>query len=206
MSTATAVKERPILFSGPMVTAIRAGRKTQTRRVMKPQPEHWRCQAPGMEDIGGLSWKGRCYEADSSEDIETACPYGEPGDRLWVRETWATGSEASGNGYSYRADREQWKDRRLGGPDWRPSIHMPRRACRILLEVAEIRVERLHDITLVDAKAEGVECPEGQREENYWGGHLIAFRELWEGINGEGSWERNDWLWVVGFRVLEGLA
>jgi len=132
--------ERPILFSGPMIRAILAGRKTQTRRVAK------------------LTGAGRVKEAGSHRnwhladpDAVKACPYGTPGDRLWVRETFCdTGCQRA----VYRADTavENWKYR-----IWRPSIYMPRWASRITLEITDVRLERLQDISEADAAAEGVE-------------------------------------------------
>ena len=144
-------KERPIIFSGPMIRAILEGRKTQTRRIVKPN----------------------C--------LSKLSPYGRTGDRLWVRETW--GHNPEGPGYVYRSDGDF--DMKFHGDRWRPSIHMPRWASRITLEVTGVRVERLQDINEEDALAEGVEH---------------AFRSLWESINGPGSWDANPWVWVVEFR------
>ncbi|NBD11804.1 hypothetical protein GTY96_22835 [Corallococcus sp. c25j21] len=159
------MRERPILFSGPMVRAILAGRKTVTRRLIKPQPtdvEFWlhgkpsnsRDGLPTMRDATGKGWAA-CGPF--------TCPYGKPGDRLWVKETYALDRIHDPTRPSavlptllrdrwYRADGEQWVPLR---GRWRPSIHMPRWASRLTLEVASVRVERLHDITEEDAQAEG---------------------------------------------------
>jgi len=145
------MKEHPIIFSGPMVRAILAGQKTQTRRVIKPQPSqifydrlHTRCPvAYKVEGIKGKEWLKHPYQ---------------PGDRLWVRETWnqiSLGNKKFGYDiqYWYKADDtdENFDNK------WRPSIHMPRKACRLILEITAVRVERLQDISEEDARAEGVE-------------------------------------------------
>lgn len=145
------MKERPILFSGEMVRAILEGRKTQTRRVLKPQPK---------VDGKYLLWSpNKNFHFDGRLDqiswgIEDACPYGKFGDRLWVRETWVSGTMNGGDiWYRYRATDE--KDV-LEGTKWKPSIFMKRHASRILLEVVSVRVERLQDISEEDAEAEGI--------------------------------------------------
>lgn len=201
---------KPILFSGPMVKAILAGSKTQTRRAMKPQP---------------LFFTGRKYVVPDSapkkfhdcDDIRECCPYGFPGDRLWVRETWGhTGQGvwtiqdarmASGNGKAvYRAD----GDAGVGG--WFPSIHMPREFSRILLRVTDVRVQRLHDISETDAIAEGISRnPHGNGDQwmDYPAGNSAAgwldprdsFRTLWDIINGADSWRANPFVWAVSFTV-----
>ena len=216
MGAATAAKERPILFSGPMIQAIRAGRKTQTRRTVKPQPPEGHGVTSCHYSGTGWAWE----RADGACTCKPArCPY-EPGMRLWVRETFSlvpcsagcekypegfdpTRSSASQphaphEGVRYRATWDRSHSAR-----WRPSIHMPRWASRILLEVAEVRVERLQDISEADAYAEGI--PEWKSADQTFS-PIVRFRRLWESINGPGSWGRNDWLWVIGFRVLEGLA
>lgn len=185
------MKERPILFSGPMVRALLAGTKTQTRRVVKPQPAgEW--AVPG----------------------KTACPYGQPDDRLWVRETWmdlqGTGVQlASKSRYAYGADTiaGSWDDecRIAYGLKWKPSIHMPRAACRITLEITGVRVERLQDISADDARAEG--CPDkpvpGAEQASVDAFARQWYGDLWEQINGPGSWDANPWVWVVEFRVMK---
>lgn len=202
------MRERPILFSGPMVRAILAGTKTQTRRALKvqppastvtidlwhhpdPRPHFWACDGGSL-----LDW---AYP----------CPYGQPGDRLWVRETWNRFEPWSG--FHYAADYEAFGIGPDDDPDhipdhevrWRPSIHMPRAACRIVLEITRVRVERLQDISADDAWAEGVQDWMGV--ETPWKGVLAptevhAFASLWESVNGAGSWAANPWVWVVEFR------
>jgi hypothetical protein len=199
MSTATATRERPILFSGPMVRAILAGRKTQTRRIVRPRQVH---------------------EGINIYYVPKTCPYGRAGDLLWVRETWApvsTFDPSPETGALYRADPMYDGIDQFDWP-WKPSIHMPRWASRITLEVTGVRVERLNDISEEDAIAEGcqetycspeltAECEPGtpQRElaELLEGGWITAkgnFSFLWNEINGPGSWAANPWVWVVEFR------
>jgi hypothetical protein len=216
------VTERPILFSGAMVRAILDGRKTQTRRVVKlvgSDVIEERVVGSG-EATSEVSWPFDTTWADGDDGSPWyACPYGEPGDRLWVRETWAhDGSKAPP---LYRAS---WQCKRdypgvpcEHGPDrWRPSIHMPRWASRITLEVTGVRVERLQAISEADAIAEGVERAdvvinghnEGTRYRDYTGPNdpsewfnsaRASFRSLWECINGPDSWEVNPWVWCVEF-------
>ena len=207
------MKERPILFSAPMVRAILAVTKTQTRRVVKRQP-------PAGLDAGLLHVEGEPHPRLTHGRLITSdsCPYGQPGDRLWVRETWAAPHncdhlkprEIDGD---WRIHYAATEDR--GGLLWRPSIHMPRAASRITLEVTGVRVERLQDISTADAWAEGIPGapPPGvyvERVDEFvrWSDGVmrdnpkVAYRELWESINGPGSWDENPWIWVIGFNVL----
>lgn len=225
---------KPIIFSGPMVRAIIEGRKTQTRRIVK-QPEYFGC-------VTGDCTHDRQVECD--QFIVDQSPYGKPGDRLWVRETWG-GDDLCG--YAYRADHPDWPrfqgdGEQPSGP-WRSPIHMPRPASRLTLEITDVRVQRVQDISEEDAKAEGVAWTP---HSNWWQGYhsdfvresqtwlhtqhrsehppewMIephpcvnqeydplekkardSFREIFGSLNGEGSWERNDWVWVVGFRRIE---
>jgi len=177
------MKERPILFSTPMVQALLAGRKTQTRRICKGQRE---------------------LSREQDFQIDT-CPYGQPGDRLWVRESWYQrgrwkkiippegvfegDTEWDGD---FAADypthgeiKEGWRKR--------PSIHMPRWASRITLEITAVRVERLQSISTDDAIAEGI-------DHKSMNDPRIEYRWLWESINGPGSWDKNPWVWVVEFK------
>jgi hypothetical protein len=176
------MKERPILFSGPMVRAILDGKKTQTRRLVSPQPDgFW--DAPNSHADTGLNAVVRDVDG-RAKDVWINCPFGRVGDWLWVRETWAKPGEV-GDHTEYRAD----------NPDplaakWRPSIHMPRRASRLSLEITEVRVERLTQIMDADGKAEG-----------YAG--AAAFLA--------GEWARplradNPWVWVIGFRRVDPTA
>ena len=234
-----AESERPILFSGPMVRALLEGRKTQTRRVVKPQP------APNQPHDGGTTWHfdarrgvhvpcGSVGHLSVKEKGGLACPYGQPGDRLWVRETWAPHADelqhysattpASASIY-YQADGGLWGDDDMragrgwfvpGDPHvnrWHPSIHMPRWASRLTLEVTGVRVERLQDISESDARAEGVarnpaqegtwlDYPAGTSAAG-WKDPQRSFQSLWETINGPDSWAANPWVWVVEFRRVE---
>lgn len=192
-------RERPILFSAPMVRAILDDTKTQTRRVVKPRKDRYiGCElAPG--ELAG--------EVNNGEFAN--CPYGRPGDRLWVRETWAYDDEDGE--ILYRADdidaTRNWDQQKhesgLSKYKWRPSIFMPRVASRITLEITEVRVERLNSISEADAIAEGlIRAPYG-----WWSGRegsssptpQGAYALLWQDINGPESWSANPWVWVIEF-------
>ena len=164
------MKERPILFSAPMVRPILEGRKTQTRRIVKPQPT----------------------EAQSYTELLKNNPYGQPGNRLWVKETFAVdiGAEPETPPYAYRADRE-----RPG--NWKPSIFMPRWASRITLEIVSVRVERLTKISVKDCLAEGIQLAGRDT-----GDVRAAYKRLWNSINGAGSWDANPYVWVITFNRL----
>lgn len=191
-----ASRERPILFSGPMVRALLDGTKTQTRRVWKmPRGCSWYeghgGEAAGMvQDDEGPAWW---------HVSEQRCPYGQPGDRLWVREAWRTEPaldpcpprEIAMVGAPVQYEAGPHADV-LGGK-LRPSMFMPRSLARITLVVTDVRVERLQDISEADAIAEGVEA---ERPDTAVG----AYEWLWEAINGPGSWDANPWVWVVEFR------
>lgn len=204
--------ERPILFSAPMVRAILAGTKGQTRRVVKPQPDQ-RCTRAflGLDGVWRFSYPtARCPVSESTWDVR--CPYGAPGERLWVRETWAKNADQlsetrMNTSLMYRADGERRAVDNGTEKPWRPSIHMSRWASRITLEVTDVRVERLQDISEADAKAEGV-APADEPNELRWQHYVpyaIAYRKLWDSINGPGSWEANPFVWCVSFkRVTQG--
>jgi hypothetical protein len=189
----TETKERPILFSGPMVGAIREGRKTQTRRIVKDlifDPDH---DLPCMiAEDGPLAFPERFY------DGTIKCPHGQPGDCLWVREAWAPLVVGNERDFIYRADTHAGLEKRDGDQKWKPSIHMPRIACRLMLEITGIRVERLNEISRGDAMGEG--CPfqniQDANDPRAW------FKALWSQINGPESWTANPWVWVVEFKVL----
>lgn len=169
-----------------MIRVILDGSKTQTRRVMRPQPED-RGIAGWHYPLDKKPYRGAPVGVLAAVD-SARCPYGQPGDRLWVRETWAE----DGWGYTYRATNETWPHH------WAPSIFMPRKAARILLTIRDIRVERVRDITEEDARAEGV-APDGRAGVDP---HKYAFKRLWEVINGKRpgcSWAHNPWCWVIGF-------
>jgi hypothetical protein len=155
--------------------------------------------------------------------VKNHCPYGQPGDRLWVRETF---TDLRGTGIEHRPDPEgplqryayaadcppgSYADeaRKDYGIKWKPSIHMPRAACRILLETTDVRVERLQAISRADIRTEGLQCPAELASDdvspNYRDWYPAAWRELWESINGPDSWNANPWVWVVEFkRVMPG--
>jgi len=184
------VADRPILFSAPMVRALLAGTKTQTRRAVKM--DRWRL-ADGGEEFAPPT---------------AACPYGQPGDRLWVREAWARTKVAQdATGAIVVVYRESDSRTDYGGP-WKPSIHMPRAASRITLDITRVRVERLQAISEADAIAEGIVqtydgwgLPAG--EHYHAADPRQSYFSLWEAINGPGSVEANPWLWVVEFKRLE---
>ncbi len=199
-------KERPILFSAPMVRALLAGTKTQTRRVVKPQPEF-----DGPERLHHAEvalWREAM--------LTLRCPYGQPGDRLWVRETWqaVNGDDRARHIVTHPRPNRGWIEYaatpRLDEPayKWRPSIHMPRWASRITLEVTSVRVERLQDISEADALAEGVNVhPDhhGKPRTSIYS-PVQAYADLWDQINGAGSWAANPWVWAVSFKVVKGGA
>lgn len=244
------MKQRPILFSAPMVRALLAGTKTQTRRVLKRQPEPPRAiyGSPGAdttitpnlyrcENGMGVAWrfemskitssKGRHLEVSviDHEPVRIVCPYGNPGDRLWVRENgWQRPADRAERGwpYAYDADapfgigaaNEAYRE---AGWKRRPSIHMPRWASRILLEVTDVRVERLKEISEADAMAEGIErspsmgkpgalqwcdyrMPHNAAE--WFNSPIHSYETLWDQINGTGAWAANPWVWAVSFRSL----
>jgi hypothetical protein len=214
------MKEKPILFSGEMVRAILDGRKTQTRRVIaKPKdinwfPNSWKSAYQDGDgnwifwtddSPGHAAFTKKAYPKECNKGIK--CPFGQAGDRLWVRETFgdASGFYAENDcilsGVVYRADDTNgaWTD----DPDfkWRPSIHMPRAASRINLEITDVRVQRLQDISEQDAIAEGLEsfCPglDYPRHEL-----RTAFQNLWDSNNKKHPWASNPWVWVLEFKLL----
>lgn len=188
------MKERPIIFSAPMVRAIIEGRKTQTRRVVKNSGKYGVSVLKGAKGPCGVLWDD--------------CPYGAPGDRLWVRETWAPNdvlplSDRPAGDFIYRADLNHLGQSKYSGR-WRSSIHMPRHASRITLEIIGVRVERLQEISDDDCIAEGLEpcnCAEGCNI------CALSWQEeyclLWKSIYGPGSWDANPWVWVIQFRRIE---
>lgn len=201
-------KARPILFSGPMVRAILDGRKKVTRRPVKSALVDRLDPPRGQADVEAGYPFVECE--DGYVSAVKICPYGQPGDRLWVRETFNRTNPGGAEGvYYYRADGRFpaaiGGDRFSGREAWKPSIHMPRSASRILLEVTAVRVERLQDISEEQAEAEGV-----HRDMRMWfatdeGGPAFtwpqnAFEHLWRKINGTESWDANPWVWVVEFK------
>ncbi|HCI5635225.1 TPA: morphogenetic protein [Klebsiella pneumoniae] len=219
------MKERGMIFNGEMVRAILDGRKTQTRRPVKfpVLDKNLGCELAGNELAGELS---------AGNYLNSA--FGKPSDRIWVRETFQgplfdyeqmdayledSSRFETPEFCQYAADgghRPEYQDAddnlRHG---WRPSIHMPRWASRILLEITDVRVERLNTISEKDAAAEGVP-PAGSLLPDYPGTFLtpkgdfatakVAFQRLWESIYGEESWKANGWVWVISFKRVEGGA
>lgn len=216
------MKERPILFSGPMVRALQNRTKSQTRRVVKPSLTdsgnflHACNVALAHKHIG--EWRqqdGRWFGLAGYTTLAYAdCPYGQIGDRLWVREAWSTHANLD-----HMAPRDiqarsvhYWADGDIQTGKRRPGMFMPRWASRILLEVTAVRVERLQDISEADAIAEGISvhnadgtCDCGRT--TYNGGGILtrysaveAYRDLWESINGAGSWNASPWVWVISFK------
>ncbi|WJN61309.1 hypothetical protein [Pseudomonas sp. SO81] len=224
------MKERPILFSGAMVRAILEGRKTVTRRAVKGHqiPKEnptetdptLRWTAVGQKHHRwGFVVPGATEEACASAlGTMGVCPYGKPGDRLWVRETWARVGNVDPGYLTYRSTYPKCLPPGLEnvpadihdiGERWRPSIHMPRAACRIVLEITAVRVERLRDISGDQALAEGIYSnpamngmytADGDLHTSKHDGPVEAFAKLWESINGAGSWAANPWVWVVEFK------
>jgi len=206
------MKERPIIFSGEMMRAILDGKKTQTRRVIKPQPDYailkegteleaHKCPQLASVHSGRKEWglyrvpfHGRdvpCFSFD--------CPYGKPGDRLWCKETFVRQYTGFDYGIIYKADGIKISE----DMKWSPSIYMPRWASRIILEITGIRVERIQDITEEDAKAEGCEIGHGLTDDSPFFARE-AFQKLWDSINAKRGygWYENPWVWVIEFKVI----
>lgn len=196
------MKERGLIFNGEMVRAILDGRKTQTRRTVKPQPDE-----DGLAKVTNGPW------VDSSER-NYRCPFGAAGDRIWVRETFYPVDDTQYGGekwVDYRAT-PKFEESHPAGWDsapndaealkWRPSIHMPRWASRILLEITDVRVERLKSISDRDALREGCSAADMKS------GDCVAdvFARLWASIYGSDSWNANPWVWVIEFKRVEGGA
>lgn len=220
---------RPILFSAPMVKALLAGTKTQTRRVIKPQPVR---QLPNEKPLASpsgepwtikrdLGWRWQrsknwsCFVADNAdapfaEYLAEHCPYGCRGDRLYVRESFCEnyfGDAQPGTlKHGYKADWDDCAADVVPRPRWTPGIHMPRRCSRITLEVTSVRVDRLQNISEEDAKAEGVDSVSRAtvpRDCTLW--HRDDFATLWDIINAKRGfpWAGNCWVWCVSFRRLQ---
>lgn len=186
------MKETPLLFNGAMVRAILDGRKTQTRRLAKGTALEW--LAPGMFTPA--------YVASPDNGLS---PVGYAGDRLWVRETWSTFTQGFDTAEEstfavYRADTDRPEPKK-----WIPSIHMPRWACRLLLDVVDVRIERLQDISEADCWAEGIERSEVSPTQastmfSDYAHPRRAFNLLWESVYGAEAWDANPWVWVVTFK------
>jgi len=214
------MKYRPILFQGAMVRALLNGTKTKTRRVVKKSE----CWPVSTVRATMLESRGTVMAVDAqrcTHGPEIKCPYGMPGDQLWVREAWrhieggAMYDSAGGVMDScdpeiiYRASRPHFS-----GP-WKPSIHMPRWASRITLEIVSVRIEQLGDISRKDAESEGVGLRRVSENDHRWidyadkdgvrtfGDPRQSFWSLWKSINGSGSLDANPWVWVVEFKVVK---
>lgn len=222
------MKERPILFSSPMVRAILDGRKTQTRRALKVQPLD---VLPMKGDKAGVEWIG-LMQNDPPKGTIFRCKFGKPGDRLWVREAWALIDKdykpadlAQATALVYRADglkvpnqkdrdiRAIFADRcrvPLDAIKWRPSIHMPRIASRLDLETVAVRVERLQDISAKDIISEGAVLhahddqfghnPVSAFDEKVYLDLMSLWAAGWKKINGADSWDANPFVWVIEFK------
>ncbi|EKE1693900.1 hypothetical protein OTU53_003585 [Salmonella enterica] len=214
------MKERGMIFNAEMVNAILSGRKTQTRRPIKWKQT--RFTEIAERDDGSLwPWAEDC---ERGGDIWFACPFGEVGDRIWVRETWqvihdhidesshveyrtyAPSIQKEKDRYWHAVYAEHFGDesREDRGFPWRPAIHMPRWASRITLEITDVRVERLRGLSEEDAKSEGI-IPSAGGVLPGWE-YRINFRDLWMDIYGTDNWEANPWVWVIEFKRVEGGA
>lgn len=204
------MKTKPILFSTPMVRAIIDGLKTQTRRIIKPQPEITK---------DGWKWKSshmvigeNALPSDESPLPFTYQAKYQPGDILWVRETWNYSDDLE---YPYlykQKEQDELKAEFFKRMKWKPSIFMPKEACRLFLKVTDVRVERLQDISEDDAIAEGIEevhpAPfliryKNYLENGYLDSPIESFKTLWQSINGKESWKRNPWIWAYEFEKTE---
>ncbi len=223
------MKERPIIFNADMVRAVLDGRKTQTRRIMRVQPESNQfgllriTDSTKHRDIGKYHWAESNATGNHVRSKLFTCPFGAVGDRLWVRETWARYNiDQYSHDMAYRATiPDDWpKEGR-----WRPSIHMPRWASRITLEITGVRVERLKSISEAGAKAEGLAeitkdgslfkfgIPDRDgypgTDDNGWPwtewerNPVDAYCKLWQSIYGDDSWQANPWVWVIEFKRVE---
>lgn len=200
--TADVTKKRPIIFKAEMVRAILNGHKTQTRRVFKPQPDR-----DGKVDVGEIGTSdGVAYVrgARGGHCTRVPCPYGKSGDQLWVRECWGVDNIGALPILQIDALRFRATDSMQSTPDigWRPSIHMPRWASRITLEITGVRVEKLQDIGEDDAAAEGVSERFSPPDHVMSIGRIAAFHDLWDSINLQRgyAWNTNPWVWVVEFK------
>ncbi|MFA4145455.1 morphogenetic protein [Enterobacter hormaechei] len=214
----TKIIERGMIFNGEMVRAILDGRKTQTRRIMKNQPAGDYPDTPALirSVDGGFQWYGHYGESRIFN-----CPFGAVGDRIWVRETWADAGASAPDLKLYRANYPAHVPTHYENLPpasdirWTPSIHMPRWASRITLEITGVRIERLNGISEADAEAEGIDMDALADSQDCYdciAGHNMtgrptatgAFKYLWESIYGSDSWRANPWVWVIEFKRIEG--
>lgn len=222
------MKERPIIFSTPMVQAILQGRKTMTRRVIKSKTGLFQVSKANYEPDAAHFYHDRSVSMldENERDVGTLfCPYGNPGDRLWVRETWNYGDpndlvpgEITGDkcGFIGQIDGREvewvWVYKAScpevhpikGELNWKPSIYMPRSASRILLEIINVRVERVQDISEDDAIMEGAEMAmfEAVNPDFSTNSYKNGFMKIWTNINGNESWNANPWVWVIEFKKI----
>jgi hypothetical protein len=178
------MKDRGIIFNGENIISILEDRKTKTRRVIKPQP--WYID-PAMKEF----YKWEC--GDGKEYYTIECPYGQPGSKLWVKETFA--EIIHGETAMYRADLDKYSET----IQWRSPIFMPRWASRITLEIINIRVERIQDISEADAFAEGISGGD-------WLGDPVGeYKKFWNSINEKRGfgWETNCWVWILEFKRIK---
>ncbi|HCI6678690.1 TPA: hypothetical protein NPP42_001886 [Klebsiella pneumoniae] len=205
----TKISDRGMIFNAEMVRALLDGRKTQTRRPIKWKQTRF-TEIGEREDGSKWPWS---EDAEHACDFWHPCPFGAVGDRIWVREAFRVHSRATDVAtLVYKAsERNSWTEQTRRVPvavcnkpatpeKWTPSLHMPRWASRILLEITGVRVERLRSMSQDDARAEGVIAASGPMEAG------LAFRELWDSIYGEESWKANPWVWVIEFKRVEGGA
>ncbi|MCQ1664041.1 hypothetical protein [Escherichia coli] len=205
-----------MIFNGEMVRAILDGKKTQTRRIMKVQPEPSKSR-PGDFWFSSKKLESMVHVSDlvpGNSPIadchlffqEHCCPFGSVGDRIWVRETWAEAGAGAPDLKLYRADYPEHVPTHYENVPpadeirWTPSIHMPRWASRLMLEITGVRVERLRDLSEDDAKSEGITPPSGGVLPGWE--YRINFRDLWMSIYGADNWETNPWVWVIEFKVV----
>ncbi|AXF59324.1 hypothetical protein DVA43_07090 [Leclercia sp. W6] len=208
----TKITERGMIFNAEMVRALLDGRKMQTRRIMKVQPDTPEfglrriIESSIANEIGMYFWSQDDARGIKARSKPFSCPYGGVGDRIWVRETWAEAGAGAPDLKLYRANYPAHVPSHYENVPpaeeirWTPSIHMPRCASRILLEITDVRVERLNSISEEDAKAEGAPtecCVIGDK-------HFLGFRSLWKNIYGNDSWQANPWVWVIEFKRIEG--
>lgn len=214
------MKERPILFNTAMVQAILAGRKTQSRRALKYQPQRSDflpnlCFPKNAAQAKALYPAGWIYP-NALDEILAMCPFGKVGEQLWVRETFQGPLIDQGGDYPDGYEKPEFCVYAADGTAkpvftnsdeeevcrWRPSIHMPRWACRIILEVTGLRVERLQDISEADACAEGCDNSKSKAAlaVGWYEKPIAAFRRVWEQTGGD--WNANPWVWVIEFKVL----
>ena len=215
------MRERPILMSGEMVRAILDGRKSQTRRVVKPQPYAEWCPVvelyhPTLVDRDGDEYPGAEVFGAADENEGRICPFGQPGDRLWVREGFTysdcvieTDAVLLGREKPRRAPIYRATSILADSPNirsWRPSIHMPRWASRITLEITGVRVERLCDMRESDAIAEGCPGQDMEHQDDWPTEPIEQFSTLWDSLNEKRGfgWDANPWVWVIEFRRAGG--